>query len=82
MGNGCKTLYLQLPVSDGDGGGSGGGVWRAVVGSREHEGKEVTSLAWDVASTEVYIADASGKVSVLYITRSKVSGFGYIQVLV
>lgn len=64
-----RQIYLQLPVSESDGGGG----WRAVVGSREHEGKEVTSLAWDVASTEVYIADASGKVSVLYITRSMVS---------
>ncbi|KAK4296604.1 hypothetical protein Pmani_030912 [Petrolisthes manimaculis] len=64
---------FELPVSDGGdgGGGSGGGAWRAVVMSREHEGKEVTSLAWEQANAEVYISDTSGKVSVLYVTRSK-----------
>ncbi|KAK8749834.1 hypothetical protein OTU49_015580, partial [Cherax quadricarinatus] len=48
---------------------------RHLIRSREHEGDTVSSLAWSHSSSELYIGDTSGRISVLYIPKSKTAAF-------
>lgn len=58
-------MSWQIPNLEGSG-------CRQLITSKEHEGHVVSSLVWSQANNEVYIGDTTGRVSVLYVPKSKV----------
>ncbi|XP_076068558.1 uncharacterized protein LOC143040983 [Oratosquilla oratoria] len=42
-----------------------------ITKSKEHEGQKVTCIIWSRGGDEVYIGDDTGRISVLYVPRSK-----------
>lgn len=67
LSNGLVEVF-EIPSLEGSG-------CRQLVTSKEHEGHVVSSIVWSQANNEIYIGDTTGRVSVLYVPKSKTAMF-------